>query len=186
MVATAQNITKYGYAELKLERIASDAGYTRGALYHLFASKEDLVLAVVEWVSEAWADEAGHLLYDETDPVGALGAVAKAYATFSRHEVPRVLTRLGSEFTGTDHPVERVINGVKGEFCEFVVRLVTAGRTSGAIPPGPPGEVMAIAYMGAIDGVVRHLGGHAPFDALFAERAALGVLGLPSASGTKH
>ena len=26
MVATAENITKYGYAELKLERIASDAG----------------------------------------------------------------------------------------------------------------------------------------------------------------
>ena len=69
MESAANHITSYGFAEMVLDRVASDAGHTRGALYHLFATK-DLVLAVVEWVLETWRDEAGHLLADETDPVG--------------------------------------------------------------------------------------------------------------------
>ena len=176
--ATAIHITRYGYADLVLDRVASDAGYTRGALYHLFANKEELVLAVVAWVREAWRDEVGHLLDDETDPVKTLIAVARAFATSSRHNVPTVLTRLRADFVGTDHPIEKAINDVRRDFCEVAARFITAGRTSGTIPPGPPAEVMAIAYMGVLDGVVSHLDDQAPFDALFAERATIGVLGL--------
>ena len=184
MEAAAKNITRYGYADMVLDRVASDAGYTRGALYHLFANKEELVLAVVEWVLQAWDDEAGNLLADETDPVGTLIAVAKAYATYSRHDPARVLTRLRAEFAGTDHPVEKVINEVRWNFREIVARHITAGRADGTIPPGPPAEVTALAYMAAIDGVVNHLVDEARFDALFAERAARGVLDLPSTSDT--
>jgi AcrR family transcriptional regulator len=184
MESAANHITRYGYAEMVVDRVAGDAGYTRGALYHLFATKEELVLAVVEWVLEAWRDEAGHLLADETDPVGTMIAVANAYAKYSRHDPARVLTRLRSEFAGTDHPVEKAINEVRRNFCEIVARHITAGRADGTIPPGPPAGVTALAYMAAIDGVVCQLGDQAPFDALFAEKATLGVLGLPPASVT--
>ncbi len=185
--ATANHITRYGFADLVLDRVAGDAGYTRGALYHLFASKEELVLAVVEWVREAWRDEVGVLLADETDSVGTLIAVARAYAAYSRHEPARVLTRLRTEFAGTDHPIEKAINESIADFIEIMVRLITAGRATGAIPPGPPARAMAIAYMGAMDGVVNHLGGdQAPFDAHFAERATMGVLGLQPTSETEN
>jgi AcrR family transcriptional regulator len=184
MVSAAKHITQRGYAETVLDLVAADAGYTRGALYHLFANKEELVLAVVEWVREAWNEKAGFLLADETDPVDTLVAVARAYAVYSRHDVPSVLTRLRVEFAGTDHPVEMAINEVRWNFCEIVARHITAGRANGTIPPGPPAKVTALAYMAAIDGVVNQLGDQAPFDALFAEKATLGVLGLPPASIT--
>jgi AcrR family transcriptional regulator len=48
----ARGLSRHGYASLVLERVASEAGYPRGALYPLFASKEDL--AVVRWVEETW------------------------------------------------------------------------------------------------------------------------------------
>lgn len=48
----ARGLSTYGYATLNLERVASDAGYSRGALYHQFSGKEDLALAVVGWVEE--------------------------------------------------------------------------------------------------------------------------------------
>ena len=180
LAATANHITRYGFADLVLERVASDAGYTRGALYHLFANKEALVLAVVEWLREAWSNEVGDLLDDETDPVKTLIAVARAYAASSRHDPARILTRLRAEFAGTGHPVEKAINESITEFVEIFARLITAGRATRAIPPGPPARAMAIAYMGAMDGVVNHLGGdQAHLDAHFAERATLGVLGLP-------
>lgn len=86
---------------------------------------------------------------------------------------------------GTDHPVEKAVNKVTGDFCEIVVRFIEAGRTTWAIPTGPPVQVTASTYMGAMGGVVHDVGDQAPFDALFAERAALGVLGLPSGSGSQ-
>ena len=57
--SAARGLSRYGYGNLMLERVASDAGYTRGALYHQFADKEDLALAVLEWVDETWREEVG-------------------------------------------------------------------------------------------------------------------------------
>ena len=39
--------------------------------------------------------------------------------------------------------------------------------------------MMALAFVGVIEGVRIHLAGQTPFDVLLAERAAFGVLGLP-------
>ena len=67
--SAARGLSRHGYGNLVLERVAADAGYTRGALYHLFEDKEDLALAVVEWVDETWVEEVGASLDDEMDPV---------------------------------------------------------------------------------------------------------------------
>src|ERR1700737_4714439 len=55
--SAAKAFSRYGYGNVILEEVARDAGYTRGALYHLFDGKEDLALAVVEWVAATWEDE---------------------------------------------------------------------------------------------------------------------------------
>src|SRR5687767_1900798 len=115
MEAAANHITRYGYAKMVVDRVANDAGYTRGALYHLYANKEELVLATVNWVREAWTDEVG-FLFDESDPVGTLIAMARAFAVYSRQDPARILTRLRTEFVGTDHPVGQAVNKVRKDF----------------------------------------------------------------------
>ena len=107
--AAARGLSRDGYATLVLERVAREAGYSRGALYHLFANKEDLALAVVVWVEETWYAEVGHLLADNADPVGALIAVARGHAVLCRRDVARVMTTLSVEFSGQDHPVGREV-----------------------------------------------------------------------------
>ena len=57
--SAARGLSRYGYGNLVLEQVAREAGYTRGALYHQFKDKEDLALAVVEWVDETWRREVG-------------------------------------------------------------------------------------------------------------------------------
>lgn len=161
--------------------MAADAGYTRGALYHLFAGKEDLALAVVEWVREAWYADVGSLFSDVADPVGTLVAVARGHAVFCRRDIARVMITLRIEFSGEDHPVGRKMREVERQLVADCARLMTAGRRRGAIPPGPPVRVMARGYLGAIEGLVINLAGQAPFDAVLAEQAARGVLGLPPA-----
>src|SRR5438477_9560713 len=78
--SAARGLSRYGYGNLVLEEVARDAGYTRGALYHQFRDKEDLALAVLDWVNETWSHEVGEPAEREHDPVAALTALARGHA----------------------------------------------------------------------------------------------------------
>jgi AcrR family transcriptional regulator len=176
--SAARGLSRYGYGNLILERVASDAGYTRGALYHQFKDKEDLALAVIDWVDETWQKEVGPLLDQQPDPVSALIVMARAHAVFCRRDVARVAIALRLEFSGQDHPVGRHLEQVSDGLLRRCTRLVNAGRRAGAIPAGPPARTLAIGFIGALEGAVIALAGQAPHDETLAARVAAGALGL--------
>src|SRR4051812_3857033 len=98
--SAARGLSRYGYGNLVLEQVARDAGYTRGALYHQFRDKEDLALAVVEWVQERWFREVGDPAARESDPVAELLALARGHAILCRRDIARVVMALRVEFSG--------------------------------------------------------------------------------------
>ncbi|HEX2057734.1 MAG TPA: TetR/AcrR family transcriptional regulator [Actinomycetota bacterium] len=176
--AAARGLSRHGYGNLVLERVASEAGYSRGALYHLFSNKEDLALAVVAWVEETWYAEMGPLMTGD-DPLAALVAVVRGHAVYCRRDVARVMMTLRVEFGDRDHPVGRAVNRAVTRVVRDCTTLVAAARKSGAIPPGPPPKVLGLALVTAVEGLVIGLAGNAPFDEMLAERVLRGVLGLP-------
>ncbi|WP_117214769.1 TetR/AcrR family transcriptional regulator [Allorhizocola rhizosphaerae] len=177
--AAARGLSKYGYANLVLERVAGDAGYTRGALYHLFANKEDLTLAVVKWVEETWNAQVRDPAAAKADPADALITLARGHAVYCRRDIARVMLTLRVEFAGQDHPVGRAITEIVNRLTADCAAWISAARRSGAIPAGPPPRKTAGAYLSVIEAVVIALAGQAPHDTELAERAARGVLGLP-------
>ena len=179
--SAARGLSRHGYGNLVLEQVARDAGYTRGALYHLFANKEDLALAVVAWVRQTWNEEVGQVAAAATDPADALIALARGHAVYCRRDVARVMMTLRVEFSGQDHPVARAVKQGVATLLADCTRLITTGRRSGAIPPGPPPRLVALAYLGAVEGLVINLAGEAPFDEALVESAVRGVLGLSPA-----
>ena len=180
--SAARGLSRSGYGNLVLERVAREAGYTRGALYHLFATKEELALAVVEWVEQTWWAEMAEVIGGVADPVDALVSVAKAHAVYCRRDIARVAMTLRVEFSGQDHPVGHAVEAAVERVVAEITRLVAAGRDDGSIPPGPPPKVVALAIAGAVEGLVINLSDQAPFDVTLAERAVLGLLGVPPAA----
>ena len=176
--STARGLSRYGFGNLVLEQVASDAGYTRGALYHQFKGKQELTLAAFEWVLETWDQEVGRLVEQESDPVAALLALARGHAVFCRRDIARVAIALRVEFSGRDHPVGLEVEKAYASLVERCARLIEAGRETGSISPGLPARALALAFVGAIEGAVIALAGQAPNDELLAARAAAGVLGL--------
>lgn len=178
--SAAINLSRYGYGNLVLERVAREAGYTRGAIYHQFNDKEDLALAALAWGDETWWREVGGPVERESDPVAALIVMARGHAVFCRRDVARVVIALRIEFSGRDHPIGRAVERVFDSIVSRCAALVAAGRKAGTIPAGPPVETVALAVVGAVEGAVIELAGHEPHDELLAARAAVGVLGLDS------
>src|ERR687897_1662014 len=176
--SAARGLSRVGYSNLNLERVAADAGYTRGALYHQFEDKEDLALAVLDWVNENWMREVGDPARQEPDPVAELIALARGHAVFCRRDVARVVMALRVEFSGQDHPVGRAISRISEGGVKRVVRLINAGRRMGTIPAGPPARTVALAFFGAMEGTVIQIAGQAPHDEVLVARAVAGVLGV--------
>jgi AcrR family transcriptional regulator len=176
--SAAKGLSRHGYGNLVLEEVAREAGYTRGALYHQFNDKEDLALAVIEWVNENWMREVGAPAAQQTDPVAELLALARGHAIFCRRDIARVVMALRLEFAGQDHPVGHEIERIWETGVKRCIKLINAGRKAGSIPPGPPARALALALLGALEGAVIALAGQAPHDELLAERAVSGVLRL--------
>ena len=176
--AAARGLSRYGYGHLRLEEVAREAGYTRGALYHQFKDKSDLALAVIDWVNENWMHEVGEPARQEPDPVSELIALARGHAVFCRRDIARVVMALRVEFSGQEHPVGREIERITDGAVKRVARLIAAGRRDGSIPPGPPARTTALAFFGALEGAVIAVAGQAPHHELLAAQATAGVLGL--------
>lgn len=184
--SAARGLSRFGYGNLVLEQVARDAGYSRGALYHQFKDKQELTLAVIEWAIETWSREVDPLVEQESEPVAALLALARGHAVFCRRGVALMPIALRLEFRGQDHPVGREVERSYELLVERCLGLINAGRRGGTIPPGPPARAVALAFVGALEGVVNTLAGQEPHDELLAARAAAGVLGLdPRAAGRR-
>ena len=176
--SAARHLSRFGYGNVVLEQVARDAGYTRGALYYLFADKQELSLAVIQWVLETWDEEVAPQIDAEADPVAALFALARGHARFCRRDLAGVAMALRVEFAGQDHPVGRVVEAAYAELVERCEQLISVARESGTLPSGPPARVTAQALVGALEGVTIALSGQRAYDELYAAQVAAGVLGL--------
>lgn len=181
--SAARGLSRYGYGNLSLEQVAREAGYTRGALYHQFRDKQELTLAVFEWVLHTWDREVGVLVEQESDPMTALLTLARCHAVFCRRDFARVAVALRLEFEGQDHPVGRKVEEAYELLVTMCSDLIHAGRAAGKLPAGQPVRAVALAFVGAVEGTTMALAGQAAHDKLFASRAAAGVLGLPPPAG---
>jgi AcrR family transcriptional regulator len=176
--SAAKGLSRHGYGKLVLEEVAREAGYTRGALYHQFADKEDLALAVLRWADETWRREVGEPASQEPDPVAALLKMARGHAILCRRDIARVVMALRVEFSGQDHAISHELERIQAGLLTRLARLISAARRGGAIAPGPPARTTALALIGALEGAVITLAGQAPYDELLAERVVAGVLGI--------
>jgi AcrR family transcriptional regulator len=95
LVAAARPLfTERGYAAVGTDEIARAAGVTRGALYHQFAGKEELFVAVFEQVEAELVERlgAGIGTADLSDPVAMLHADVEGWlAACAEPEVHRIV-----------------------------------------------------------------------------------------------
>jgi AcrR family transcriptional regulator len=95
LLAAEQTFARDGYEAARLEDIAARAGYTRGAFYANFDSKEDIFFALLEqWVAQRIA-KVNELLERHDNPRQRLRALREHFAQIA---LDRRLALLSLEF----------------------------------------------------------------------------------------
>jgi len=71
-------MAREGVHRTPLDRVAAEAGVSKGLLLYYFDSKDKLALAAMEWVLAATATRVRAAFADISNPVDAIGAVVDA------------------------------------------------------------------------------------------------------------
>src|ERR1700727_2988157 len=167
LTAARRLFAAHGYAEVATDAIATEAGVTRGALYHQFADKVALFDAVVDAVE---ADIAARLAGEVaaagvSDPVEGMRQAVRAWlAICVEPEIHRIALIDGPSVVGWTRWREVCQRHVFG----LVEALLAQGVAMGRIRPLPT-RALAHAFMGASDEAALYVAEAADPDAARAD-----------------
>ena len=77
LLSASEVVAREGYEGASVERIAEAAGFSKGAFYSNFSSKEDILLQMLERHAGNDVVELGDLLRDVTDPDTVIETIAQ-------------------------------------------------------------------------------------------------------------
>jgi AcrR family transcriptional regulator len=138
-----------GFAEVSAERVAREAGMTRGALYHQFADKAGLFAAVLDEVEAEIAQRVAGAVagFDPADTTGMLLAGAGAWLDASTEpDLQRIVLLDGPSVLGWDSWREICLRHTVG----LIAALLQDGIHRGSLPPQPI-QALTHVLVGAVD-----------------------------------
>jgi AcrR family transcriptional regulator len=154
LVAAARRLfAERGYAAVGTEEIVREAGVTRGALYHHFAGKREVLAAVHEQIESELAQELAETLRPDAGPLETLQRGADAF-------LDRCLDREVQQVVLLDAPAVlgwerwREIGARYG--LGLIEALLSVGMEQGEVRRQPV-TPLAHALLGALDEVAMYV-----------------------------
>jgi AcrR family transcriptional regulator len=170
-----------GYQGTSLNELIRQSGFTKGAFYFHFASKEELALATFRYKQEQLVERAIAETQEEPDAIAQLQATLRIRARlYAEDPSARCILRLGAELgakAGPDSEFARFQELTIETFAGIVRRGQAEGSMRADVDPRRAGEAIFAAMIGA-DRVSRILSGGADHEQRGQELIDLLVHGL--------
>ena len=147
---------------ISIDDIARGAGISRPTFYFYFASKEAVLLSLLERnVAEGRGRYGDALERLSEDPAAALRRVIGAYLDQFREH--RAMLLAAAEVSMTSEAVRAVWSRVEEAWVQEGTAAIEAERARGAAPPGVPARDLATALLAMNEHVMTAtLAGHTP------------------------
>ena len=132
-----REIHAHGYAGASLDRILASSGVTKGALYHHFKSKADLLHAVIDdavrpMVADRWLAP----LSESDDPIRTLAESTRAMMAEATPEAMCCgcpLNNLTQELAGVDEDFRKHLDGVADDWRAGIRAAFERGQEAGHV-----------------------------------------------------
>ena len=165
--AAQRLIQSQGYEDVSIGEILAETGASRGAFYHYFESKADLLEAVIERMTEAATASLMPMVEDPSlDALAKFDAFFKSLASWKAERPDFVLGIIRVWLSDENAIVrEKFRKGVLGRVAPLIARIVGQGRKEGVFSTGPADETARVL-------VTLILGANETGTALFLARQA--------------
>jgi TetR/AcrR family transcriptional regulator, ethionamide resistance regulator len=134
-------------SEISVDDLARGAGISRPTFYFYFASKDAVVLTIVDRLVAAAAgsrEEAIATLAEDEARAGLRKALAELYAAFRAR---KAVTLAAAELRTVNEEARQLWTQVMEGWVGDVTAVIEAERARGAAPPGQPARDLAIALV---------------------------------------
>ena len=134
-----------GYRNTRLEDIGDAAGVTKGAIYHYFANKEDLLLRAIEQRSEQAFGKIEEIVRDKTAPVSTRLrlVVRRWFGSISKERLAVVTLLLQGIAHEAPDAFRRWLAGGPTASSRLIASLVREGQSRGEFRPDADADVAA-------------------------------------------
>jgi AcrR family transcriptional regulator len=158
MSAAIDSFARLGYQGTSIDRIARDAGVTKGAVYYHFRDKEELLFEAVKDRIGGFEQQVLEEVTPARDALENLRHVVDAcffHATVSNHR--RFIITLMIEALDTNPRLSAEFRNILRRMRAFLAGVVRRGQQRGALRHDVTPETAAAAIMGGIIGAeVQH------------------------------
>jgi TetR/AcrR family transcriptional regulator, ethionamide resistance regulator len=128
--AAEELLANRGYARMTVADIAAASGITRGALYFYFASKQDVLTALVARTVQALQEKSGAALADTAPVDEVISTALERTARLWREHGP--VMRAAVDLGSTVPEIDQLWTGTADVFIE----AITAVLERSGVPPG--------------------------------------------------
>src|SRR6266403_2685593 len=145
---------RYGYQGTSIDRIASAAGVTKGAIYYHFRDKEQLLFEAVKDRTAAYEERIVGSVGPITDPVAALSEIARVSVHIAtRNNLRRFILTLMVEALDTNPRLSETFRGIMRRFRSYLAGIVRLGQEQGVfrtdVDAGRAAQLLAGGVIGA-------------------------------------
>lgn len=154
LMATAiECFARSGYQGTSIERIASAAGVTKGALYYHFRDKEDLLFEAVQDRIAEFEQRVVGSVKEVGDPAAALAEIARICVQIAtRNNLRRFILRLMVEALDTNPRLSEAFRGILRRFRSYLAGIVRLGQERGVFRADVDPAVAAQLFAGGVVG----------------------------------
>lgn len=141
-------------SDITTTAIAQRMGLTQGALFRHFPSKDNILQAVMSWVTERLLARIDKAAEGVASPLAALEAMFMSHIDFvSEHPgVPRML--FGELQRADDTLPKKMAQTLINRYNERLQRLLEAGKRQGELDAGLDVTAAAVLFIGTVQGLV--------------------------------
>ena len=144
---------RYGYQGTTIDRIASAAGVTKGALYYHFRDKEELLFEAVKDQTAAFEERVVGSVSPVTDPVAALQEIARVcIQVATRNNLRRFILTLMVEALDTNPRLSQAFRDILRRFRSYLAGIVRLGQEQGVFRADVEASRAAQLFAGGVIG----------------------------------
>ncbi|MBS2033020.1 MAG: TetR/AcrR family transcriptional regulator [Deltaproteobacteria bacterium] len=153
--AAARVFAKLGFQKARMDDIVAASGLSKGALYWYFASKDDLIVGLLDRIFGG----SVHQLEAALEEGGPVPAQLRRLAQTILHDVERsqALIPITYEFyvvAMRSKAVRRYIRAYYARYRKSLVRLLHQGQARGELRPELDADVAALSFVALIEGLI--------------------------------